>query len=289
MNMKRLFNLVAFASTLLLFFSISGANPSSEPEREDISIHRYFSSIAYGNYLKAEGIAGSGLALAAEEIPVDIYGFKSKSARKAFILSLLLPGAGEFYAESKIKAGVFLGLEALFWTGYLSYHSKATDKEDEYLTYADVHWSQEAYKESMLTIYGVDIDTVPTGKRLVSEYDSVVVIEHLPGSKTQQYYEMIGKYDQFRYGWDDYERENFVTPHRDLYLDMRDESNKFFDRATYSLVAIIGNHILSGFDAVWSVKRYNRKIDRFSELNMKIRLVERDRELIPKLFLTYRF
>jgi len=289
MKMRAFINSVVFVLTLVLLFSISQAGPLAESQREEISIRNYFNSIVYGNYHRAGEFAGPELSLAAEESSVDIYGFETKSPRKGFILSLLLPGAGEFYAESKIKAGVFLGLEVLFWTGYLSYHSKATDKEDEYLNYADLHWSDSAYTESMLTIYGVKIDTIPTGTRLVSEDDSVVIIEHLPGSKTQQYYEMIGKYDQFRYGWDDFDPKNFLTPHRNFYLDMRDESNKFFDRAKYSLAAIIGNHILSGFDAVWSVKRYNAKADRFSQVDMKIRLVERDRELVPKLFLTYKF
>jgi hypothetical protein len=276
--------------TFFLFLSISLANSLTKPETQDISIRDYFNSISYGNYQKTEEFAASQSVLAQEETLPDIYGIETKSPRKGFILSLLLPGAGEFYAESKIKAGVFLGLEALFWTGYLSYHGKAKDKEDEYLNYADIHWKEQAYRDSLKNIYQIDnIDSVPTGTRLTSDFDTVVIIEHLPDSKTQQYYEMIGKYDQFRYGWDDFDPRNFLTPHRDLYLNMRDDSNKLFDKAKYSLVAVIGNHILSGFDGVWSVKRYNTKADRFSQLNMKIRLVEHDQELIPKLFLTYKF
>ncbi len=289
MNLKRFFSLIVFALTFLLFLSISQANPLTRPEAQDLSIRDYFNSINYGNYKTATSFAESQSGLEQEETLPDIYGLKSKSPKKGFILSLLLPGAGEFYAGSKIKAGVFLGLEALLWAGYLSYHGKAEDKENEYLNFADGHWSEAAYKESMLTIYGVDIDTVVTGKRLVSDFDSVVIIEHLPATKNQQYYEMIGKYDQFRYGWDDFDPRNFLTFHRDLYLNMRDDSNKLFDKAKYSLVAVIGNHLLSGFDAVWSVKRHNRKADRFSQFDMKIRLVEHDQELVPKLFLTYKF
>jgi len=278
-----------FILILLLFFSTSQANLLTESRSEDNTIKNYFNSIAYGNYQKAKELNGLYFAQAEKEMDRDIYGFKSKSTGKGFILSLLLPGAGEYYAESKIKAGVFLGMEALFWTGYLSYHGKATKKEDEYIDFADLHWSEQAYKESMLTIYGVDIDTVDTGVKLKSEYDSVVLVEHLPDTKTQQYYEMIGKYDQFRYGWDDFDPYNFDTPRRNLYLTMRDDSNKLFDKARFSLVAIIGNHILSAFDAVWSVKRYNKKADRFSQFNLKFRLVEYDQKLIPKVLLTYKF
>jgi hypothetical protein len=248
--------------------------------------------VGYGNYQSAKESGGVLFAQADDEVYQDIYGFKSKSTSKGFLLSLLLPGAGEFYAESKIKAGVFLGLEALLWAGYLSYHNKAENKESEYIDFANTYWSEEEYKNSMLLRYEVDIDTIPTGTKLISALynDSVVIVEHLPDSKTQQYYEMIGKYDQFRYGWDDFDPTNFMTPHRNLYLNMRDDSNKLFDNARYSLIAIIGNHILSGFDAVWSVKRYNKKAGGFSEFNMKIRLVEEnDQSLSPRVLLTYKF
>lgn len=291
MSTKRFFKLNFFILVLFLFFSVAQANPPNESTSKDVSIQDYFNCLAYGNYQKAKELNSLQFVQADEEIHQDIYGFKSKSPGKGFILSLLLPGAGEFYADSKIKAGIFFGLEALFWTGYLSYHNKAENKEDEYIDFANLHWREDAYKDSILTIYGWDLDdsTIPTGTTLRSDYDSVVIIEHLPDSKTQQYYEMIGKYDQFRYGWDDFKRDNFLTPHRNHYLNVRDESNKLFDKAKYSLIAIIGNHVLSGFDAVWSVKRYNRKADRFSQFNLKFRLVEYDQKLIPGIFLTYKF
>ena len=290
MRLKRIFNLVIFVSVLLLFLSSVNASQLTTPQNEDISIRDYFNSVGYGNYQSAKETGDLLFAQAGDEVYQDIYGFKSKSTSKGFLLSLLLPGAGEYYAESKIKAGVFLGLEALLWVGYLSYHGKAENKEDEYIDFANTNWSKEAYSDSMLTIYGVDIDTIQTGTKLVSDYDSVVIVEHLPDTKTQQYYEMIGKYDQFRYGWDDFDRENFLTPHRNFYLNLRDDSNKLFDNARYSLIAIIGNHILSGFDAVWSVKRYNKKAGGFSQLDMKIRLVqEYDQKPSPRLLLTYKF
>ena len=290
MKLKRILNLVIFISVLFLFLTTVNAAQLTTLQKEDVCIRDYFNSVGYGNYQSAKESGSVLFAQADDEVYQDIYGFKSKSTSKGFLLSLLLPGAGEFYAESKIKAGIFLGLEALLWAGYLSYHGKAKNKEDEYIDFANTNWSREAYTDSMLTIYGVDIDTIQTGTKMVSDYDSVVIVEHLPDTKTQQYYEMIGKYDQFRYGWDDYDRTNFLTPHRNHYLDMRDDSNKLFDNARYSLIAIIGNHILSGFDAVWSIKRYNKKAGGFSELNMKIRLVEEyDQKPSPRILLTYKF
>ena len=152
----------------------------------------------------------------------------------------------------------------------------AEQKEDEFRDFANAHWSATDYAVHLINEFGTVEDTLPGDK--------------LPDMKTQQYYEMIGKYDQFRYGWDDFDPTNFMTPHRNHYLNLRDDSNKLFDNARYSLIAIIGNHILSAFDAVWSVKRYNKKAGGFSQFNMKIRLVEEyDQNLSPRILLTYKF
>ena len=91
----------------------------------------------------------------------------------------------------------------------------------------------------------------------------------LPDTKTQQYYEMIGKYDQFIVGW---EGVDFYTPlediydiyndYREHYMDMRYDSNKLFKRATTGAYLAMFNHILSAIDAAWTAKRHNSRIVR---------------------------
>jgi len=39
-----------------------------------------------------------------------------KSLKKAFFMSLLLPGSGEYYAGAKTQAKAFLGAEAMIWS-----------------------------------------------------------------------------------------------------------------------------------------------------------------------------
>lgn len=216
---------------------------------------------------------------------VDIYGFKGKSLRKAFILSLLVPGSGEFYAGSKIKAAVFLGIDVTLWALYFNYHGKGKDKEDQYKVYADTYWSEDEYIQWLIDTYGITDDRQPyevdplTGEE---KYFS----HHLPDSKTGQYYEMIGKYEQFSEGWVDYDTTSL---YRETYLDMRHNANDLLNKATYSAMFSLANHILSAFDAAISVKKYNKKGERFSQLKFKVRLVERERELIPRLTLGMEF
>ena len=83
-------------------------------------------------------------------------------------------------------------------------------------------------------------------------------------SQIQQYYELIGKYDQFVVGWDDIVRrstdnavgwtevdsvENFHSERRLRYEDDRDESNRFLKRASTVTGVILINHVISAIDA----------------------------------------
>jgi hypothetical protein len=271
-------------------------------EKKDLSIKNHFLLAKYSSYQKLvnPNIFDSNFLLASDSIKPtpteDVYAFKNKSLKRGFVYSLILPGAGEFYADSKIKAGIFLGLEALFWTGYFTYHSKGVDKRNEYKAYANANWSDSTYWENLLAVYGDTVLKAKAGDKLIGttpdgKKDSVVITHGLPTSRTQQYYEMIGKYDQFRYGWEDYDIEAMIanTAYRSTYLDIRNESNRFLDRSKLAIMASLANRILSAFDAAISVKRYNRKGEGFSSIQMKVRMVEYKDELIPAVSLNMRF
>jgi len=216
----------------------------------------------------------------AEEM-TDVYGFKGKSLKRAFLYSLILPGSGELYAGSKIKAAVFFGLDVTFWALYFNYHGKGKNKEDEYQAYADVHWSEAEYTQWLIDSLGITSDTARYWDPEKQEW--TYLSHHLPDKKTQQYYEMIGKYEQFSAGWDDWDWLTRYSANRNLYLDWRRQSNDMLNNAKYFAMFSLANHILSAFDAAVSVKKYNKKGERFSQIQLKMRLVRRDGEIIPRL------
>jgi hypothetical protein len=80
--------------------------------------------------------------------------------------------------------------------------------------------------------------------------------------KTREYYENIGKYDQFAGGWEDFAEYNtqpdtiFMTPLRDDYLTQRYDSNKALKMATSFATIIMFNHLISAFDAIIAAKNY---------------------------------
>jgi len=206
----------------------------------------------------------------------DFSTVEHKSVGRAFVYSMAVPGLGEWYVGSKIKAALFFAFDVFSWYQYLSKHKSGSDSENEFEDFADIHWSPTKY-----TIWLVEEQGVTDDKELEGD--------HLPSEKSQQYYEMIGKYDKFSQGWDDADPVTGASSNRQAYLVMRDDANNDLDAARTWAMISLANHVLSGFDAALSAKRFNKKRDVFSDVNVKARLANYDGESIPQLVFTYKF
>jgi hypothetical protein len=173
------------------------------------------------------------------ESAASVHGRKNPAV--GILLSAVVPGAGEIYSGSWIK-------------GAVQFENKGKDWEDIFHAYADEHWNEETWI-SWKTQLGED------------PYEGT---HTLPSTKTQQYYEMIGKYDQFMEGWDDWVQGGpSLTPHRDHYETLRDNSNKELIKASYCAMIALANHVISAFDASWSVRRHNRKIESKTRIGLQ--------------------
>jgi hypothetical protein len=223
-----------------------------------------------------------------EKVTTDVYGFKGKSVKRAFVYSLIIPGAGEFYANSKIKAVLFFGVDVALWSLYFSYHKKGKNKENEYKSFADLHWIEDGYREWLIDSLDIQSGSDTCKYKDPKTGDSTYLSHHLPDKPTQQYYEMIGKYEQFKFGWDDFP-EDPSQHNRNFYLDMRRDSNNLLNKAKYSVMFSLANHILSSFDAAIAVKKYNKKGERFSQIHFQMRLSERNDEIVPTLSMSMKF
>jgi hypothetical protein len=184
----------------------------------------------------------------------NIYKYEYKSPRRAFLYSLIIPGWGQKYAGSAIaKPIIYLAVEATSWAMYFKYHGDGNKKTDEFQQYANDYWLENDTTEAGHS-YRDWLLLLPDNKT----EDSLT--HRLPNTKTQQYYEMIGKYDQFRGGWDDYWADTTIynTPHREIYNTMRGKANDLYDKGkTFVIVAMV-NHLISAFDAALAANRHNR-------------------------------
>ena len=185
-----------------------------------------------------------------------------KNPSVGILLSAVLPGAGEMYAGSWLKGSLMLVAEAALWYGYVSFNHRGDEIEDEFHAYADEHWSRQRWEASYDPSHGAT--------------------HSLPDTKTQQYYEMIGKYDQFMTGWDDYvEGGPHLTPNRDYYEGLRHDSNIQFRRATTCVMFSMGNRILSVFDTAFTIRKLNRQ----AEAGLRVGMDRINGEAVPTLSL----
>ncbi len=190
-----------------------------------------------------------------------------KSAGKGFIFSAVVPGAGQLYAGSYLKAALFVAVEATAWYMYAHYNQEGNDLEDQFHTYADAHWSEPDYWKWISQHSGIVYSE--ENMEALRDWEHEHFSHGLHRQKDQQYYEMIGKYDQFNAAWDDagiglldqaWDTSNPDRSENRLYYeDLRDESNQAFKRATTGATIALINHIVSAMDASYTIYRHNQK------------------------------
>lgn len=197
-----------------------------------------------------------------QEIPLtgDIYEFNAKSTKKAFFYSLLIPGAGQYYAGSRVKPVIFLGIEAAVWTGYFIYHGKGNSKKDEYRQYALDHYDPDKFRVWWLSL----TDSMRTSYSHVLPWDG----ENNTWVYNHEYFENIGKYDEFQLGWDstfvDPRDGSYIDRYRGAYLEMRKKANDLYQNANTMIMISLANRIVSAFEAALTAKKYNKGQKRFS-------------------------
>ncbi len=189
------------------------------------------------------------------------------------VMSAAVPGTGEMYAGSWVKGVVMIGAEVALWIGYKHYRSEGDRLDKEFRQYADENWIEADYWMWMASnpanrtgydFSGVTRDNyqdylnIENGLR---DYEKETYSHSLHHVKDQQYYEMIGKYHQFREGWKDSgETTDIVTPLRGRYEDMEYNTDSMYKKAGVCGMVILANHVISALDAVYSVHRANHRI-----------------------------
>lgn len=188
------------------------------------------------------------------------------SSKKAFLLSLVVPGLGQFYGSgwdvtswTSARATAYAGFEVFAWMQESHYRDLAWDKEDEYRAYADTNWH---WREHCSDWNGGD--GAVTNDPFVYEPGLEDDVYLTTDPEMLEFYEDIHKLQKWICGWDDYltdgelvnpESGIWHTPMQIYYRGMREESNDFFSTADHWRMGIIMNHIVSAFDALLSTRR----------------------------------
>jgi hypothetical protein len=219
-----------------------------------------------------------------------------KYPAKGLLYSLVLPGAGQWYAGAKLKSLAFVGVEIssiLLWSNL---NQQGDDIKIDYEALADNHWILDQWLQNMYLIdseYGISAIGTHDLKILLADgtiigsnedenengtpdWDELGDEEVLDVIRDRDFYENIGKYNQFVGGWDDigvewWPEEKSVgdsieilimTDNRYTYLDLRQDHNQYLQYAGYAVSAIMFNHVLSAIDAVWETSRRAKRPDK---------------------------
>ncbi|UCF06741.1 MAG: hypothetical protein JSV33_06865 [bacterium] len=221
--------------------------------------------------LKLTGSRLENSHVSASEAMLERYGtvpVRSGSRKRialSILFSALLPGAGEFYLflDSKQKsvlarASVFMALEGYLWYGYHHNHSWGEELKRKYEEYADAHWDLDRF------LHQHPCCSPPFGCESYEEYNEICSGElyflFIPKEvDREEYYENIGKYDSFVFGWDDWDNQlDYWTPHRQTYWQMRVDSNDYLLKGDQHLMLLLVNRVISIIDAGWLAYRMGK-------------------------------
>ena len=190
----------------------------------------------------------------------------------SFMSSAVLPGAGQYYNGSLRKAiGFFVAEIGLLW-GYSTLQGNANDKVDEYKVFADKYWNYDAW------IASGDTAGDGGGHNIVRNPNTGLPV------KSNEYYENIGKYDQFNRGWVGTFSLQEVTEERREYLKMQHDANNLFSWATTVASTVMLNHLISAAEAVYTAKKLNDEAS--MTISLKAIPVKTQDRIIGRLSLT---
>ncbi|RKZ12938.1 hypothetical protein DRQ50_11225 [bacterium] len=233
---------------------------------------------------------GGGSAFEQDAPTVQDTGRASNVGLKV-LASAIFPGTGEALMGYK-RGYVLMALDIFAWTQVFKNDKEGDEKLDEYYVFADLHYDDrrvvQAYTSSTtnpyadLGDYWLERRVGPAGlggKYFVDEDDAPIIINdidelhNLPLYVTKEedrreYYENLGKWDQFVFGWDDFTRpESTIGPNptyalsdlskpevsrnRETYRSMRKASNDAYKTRDRWLYLNIGLRVFSVIETAW--------------------------------------
>jgi hypothetical protein len=207
---------------------------------------------------------------------------RGPSPGKSFLLSALVPGAGQLYQGRRI-GWAFVALDAALWSGYFATHSKGNDLESEYRAYADEHYvltnpdftnERERGWLEWWSFFRAADQTYAWADSIYWEdisYDR----EYAPSS----YYQEIDVSDVYIYGWADWADSVYNNDHdwrfdneghleftyssaiRDEYRSMRDNADGYRKWAGWCIGGALLLRAATAIEALRSARSYEPPIE----------------------------
>ena len=195
---------------------------------------------------------------------------------KPVLLSALMPGLGEVSMGYK-RGYAMMAVDIAAWLGVKHYHDQGGERRDAYIAFAEEHWSEtklaNAFGNNAIDYagsyyYGSTMGDHPDDYEFLSLWVS-------RDDDYREFYENLGKWDQFVFGWDDFADPRSFEEYRDVwsswgsdrtsylkddqrvsgnrltYRGMRADSNASFDRRDQLVYLNMATRIFSIFQVAY--------------------------------------
>ena len=173
-----------------------------------------------------------------------------KSKFAALGLSLLLPGAGQYYAGEKTKMIIFGSVEAAVWSGFFGLRMYGNWKKSDYMSWAAAH-------------AGADVNGKPEiFYKEMTYYDNLNEYNQIARVTDGAEAHLFPATPEYYWNWDSQDNQNH-------YRSLRNQSKNAERRSLFFAGAAIINRILSGIDAYRSAASYDH-VNEFSEAKWKL-------------------
>jgi TM2 domain-containing membrane protein YozV len=172
-----------------------------------------------------------------------------KDRKKAFIRSLILPGAGELYLGKRSLAKTFFFTEITLWIGYLAFQEYGKWVRDDALAFAATH--SGANTEGKPSQFFIDIGNY---------FD---IYKYNDAKQRMFQFEQVYTEEDYFWSWD-------LDSNRRKFEQMRIASDRALNRSVFVLGGIFANHLISAIHSVWQTHRYNKKIDKMTNSGINL-------------------
>jgi len=168
-----------------------------------------------------------------------------RGGKKAVLLSLLLPGAGEMSLGARGRATGFFIAEGAIWTHFVWFQVAGHLRKDNYIEQAQLHAgvgvsSADDTYWKLLGQYQTSQGTGPTAYEEALRREARDNFPSDPAAQDAYVAERLPSGDR-AWAWSSADA-------RASYRDTRESSRRAFDRSKYSIAAAIANRLLSAID-----------------------------------------
>ncbi len=240
----------------------------------------------------------------------------AKSAKAAILLSTIFPGSGHFYTnKTAIGTFIFPVVEIALWTGLLYFRNQGDQIEKDYQKYADKNYDRDRQDEVQDNLIALS----KAGTISAIYGDSFF---RLDKDNTQHFYEDIGKYNKYIFGWEDWynnyvasdtgniswefddnklwvgnypigsNQESYDIPYSDMrakYIRMRRDAQAKYDNSYLMGIGLAANRIISAVDSARETAVYNRRLRYTSNFDFQLQPAFVNNQLTPTFSLTLRY